>query len=229
MREWWVYTRCRMMSTRSGMRDQLREHAPDERRILGLFVGLVAVNHELEAPNSVSDGDRDVRPRGIRPDLAVGMAERIIGAVDDEPARRGRGAVERHTHQPAGGAAAAVASDHISRAHGFLPVRELDRDTVVGFRRSSPSAGPHADLDVVESVQPDRTIRRRPSAERSRCAWASRNARREAPFRRAAGAWRRRTAGSGSARCAAGCGRPDRSTGRCAAPRRRARRRAGSR
>ena len=35
----------------------------DERRIVGLFIGLVGVDHELETPDAVGDRDRDVRPR----------------------------------------------------------------------------------------------------------------------------------------------------------------------
>jgi hypothetical protein len=136
------------------VRDQLREHAPDECRILGLLVGFVAVNHELEAPDSVGDRDRHIRPRGIRSNLAIGMAERILGAIDHEPPRRGRGAVERDTHQPAGGTAAAVAADDIGGVHGLMPVGELDRHTVIGFRAVFHPPVPRH-LDVAESVNPD--------------------------------------------------------------------------
>ena len=45
------------------VRNHLGEHASDERRAVGLFVGLVAVDHELEPPNAVRDRDRHVGPR----------------------------------------------------------------------------------------------------------------------------------------------------------------------
>ena len=71
-----------------GMRNPLREHASDERRVVGEFVGLVGVDQELEAPDPVRDGDRHVRSLGIRADLAVRMAQWIIRDVDHQPPRR---------------------------------------------------------------------------------------------------------------------------------------------
>ncbi len=71
-----------------GMRDECSKHAREESRILGLLVGLVGVNHELEATNPVCDRDRGIGALRIGTDLAVGMAERIVGDVDDQPARR---------------------------------------------------------------------------------------------------------------------------------------------
>ncbi len=131
------------------------EHAPDERGVIRLFVGLIAVNHELEAPDTVRNGYRHVGTAGIRAHFAVRMAEWIIRAVDDQPARRGCGAVERHSHQSSGCAAAAVAADDISGADGFASVGELDRDTSRGFgavlHRMAP---PH--FDVVESLKSDK-------------------------------------------------------------------------
>ena len=71
-----------------GMRDEVGEHAREKGRILCLLVGLVGVNHELEAANSVRDRDRGVGALRVGADLAVGMSERIVGDVDDQPARR---------------------------------------------------------------------------------------------------------------------------------------------
>ena len=71
-----------------GVRNPLREHASDERGIVGEFIGLVVVNQELEAADAVRDGDRHVRPLGVGSDFAVRMAERIIRDVDHQPARR---------------------------------------------------------------------------------------------------------------------------------------------
>ena len=192
--------------------------------LLDLLVGLVGVNHELEAANSVGDGDRGVRPRRIGAHLAVGMAERIVGEVDDEPARRRGGALERHAHQPPRRAAAAVAADDVARG---------DRIGLAGDADRTPSRGLLARLHRATPAPPRRSrsgpgpaaAPRRPSAGRSRCAWASRIAHRAAPSRPAAAACRRRTAGSGWARCAAARARPGRSTGTFAAPRRRVRRR----
>ena len=195
---------------------------------LGLLVGLVGVDHELEAPDPVRDRDRRVRPLGIGADLAVGVAQRIVGEVDDQPARRRRGALEGHAHQTPGGAAPTVAADDVAAPAPVVPSPQLDGDTVGVLGASTSSGGPTAPR--LRRIGPAReAIRHRPSAGRSRCAWASRTARRAAPSRRAAAAWRRRTAGSGWAPCAAGRARPARSTGRCAATRRRARHRADSR
>ena len=135
-----------------GIGNQLRQHASDERRIVGQFIALVGTDQELETPNAVGDRDRDIRTPRIRADLAVRMAQWIIRDVDDEPARRGRGAVERHPHQAAGGAAATVAPHDIAGAHGVLAIRELDGDAVGCFDAGlHPVAEP--DLDVLEPLQ----------------------------------------------------------------------------
>jgi hypothetical protein len=89
----------------------------------------------------------------IRPHLAVGMAKRIVGAVDDEPPCRGRDAVERHPHQPAGDAAAAVAADDVARVNGMLPIPEVDSDAVRGFDAVLHPM-PEPDFDVVEALEP---------------------------------------------------------------------------
>ena len=190
------------MSTRSGSGTICREHAPDERRVVGLLVGLVAVDHELESADAVRDRDRHVRSRGIRPDFAVRMPEWIIRAVDDQPPGRGGGAVERHPHQSPGDAAAAVAADDVAGGDGFVAVGELDRDAVGRFGAVLHAMTP-PHFDVVEPVEAGIAIRHRPWAGRSRCAWAIRSGRPGAPSRRAASVSRRRTAGSGWALCAA--------------------------
>ena len=213
-----------------GVRHERRQHAGDELRLLDLLIGLVGVNHELEPANSVRDRDRRVRPGGIGADLAVGVPQRIGRDVDDQPARRRGGALERHTHQAAGRAASTVAADDVACADGLGARRsdDVDGDAVGESRRTTPcdcSTAPRRS----RSAPAHAAVPRRPWAARSRCAWASRNVRRVAPFRRAAAGCRRRSAGSGWARCAAARARRARSTGRCAVPRRRARRRAGSR
>ena len=100
-----------------GMRHERGQHPGEEGRIFGLLVGLVGVNHELEPANSVRDRDRGVGACRVGADFAVGVAERIVGDVDDQPAGRRGGAVERHPHQPAGGAAATVAADDVAGQH----------------------------------------------------------------------------------------------------------------
>ena len=110
-----------------GMRNPLCEHASDEGGIVGEFVGLVVVNQELEAPDTVGDGDRHVRPLGVGSDLTVRVAQRIVGDVDHEPAGRRRRPIERHAHQSAGGAASAVAADDVAGTHRILAVGELER------------------------------------------------------------------------------------------------------
>ena len=93
---------------------------------------------------------------------------------------------------------------------------------------TSSSGSPSAPRRI--RICPNRVaVRRPPTAGRSRCAWASRNARQVVPFRRESGVGRRRTAESDWAQCAAGRGRPDRSTGKCATTRRPVPPRAGSR
>ena len=136
-----------------GMRHQLRQHACDEGRILGLFVGLVGVNHELEAANSVGDRDRRIRADGVGADLAVRMAQRIIGDVDDQPAGRRRGAVERHAHQPPGGAAATVAADHVAcRERSSCPSANSTVTPSSRFRAGLHAVSP-PHLDMIEAVQ----------------------------------------------------------------------------
>ncbi len=82
------------------------------------------------------------------------MPERIVGDVDHQPAGRRGGAIERHPHQTAGDAPAAVAADDILGPDAFASALavEFDSDRAgrldVGRHRPSP-----LNFDVLESVQ----------------------------------------------------------------------------
>jgi len=92
---------------------------------------------------------------GSAPTSLLGCPSGSLAQSIHEPTRRGRGAVERHTHQPARGTAAAVAADHIAGADGLLPVGELrPSHTVIGLRAVFHLTVP-GHLDVVEPVQPN--------------------------------------------------------------------------
>ena len=152
MREWCVYTRCRITSTLSGVRDERRQHPSDELGSLDLLVGLVGVNHELEAPDSVRNRDGRVRPLRVRTDLAIGMTERVGGQIDDEPARRRGGALERHVHQPSRGAATAVAAHDVTGRNRVGLTRHGDAHSVGGLLARLHCATP-GDLDALEAVE----------------------------------------------------------------------------
>ena len=141
-----------------GMRHHPGQHPRQERRILRLLVGLVGVNHELESANSVRDRDRGVRTFRVGTDLAVRVAERIVGDVDHQPPRRRRRSVEGHSHHPAGHAAAAVAADDVARPHATvspswstLPPHSTVTASAACAHEVIGSVPPH--LDVLESVQ----------------------------------------------------------------------------
>ena len=136
------------------MRHHRRQHPGEEGRIFGLLIGLVGVNHELEPANSVRDRDRGIGACRVGADFTVGMAERIVGDVDDQPAGRRGGAVERHPHQPASGAPATVAADHVAGQHSLRPTLavKFDGDRVgrLGVRRQGPAP---LHVDVLEALQ----------------------------------------------------------------------------
>ena len=54
-----------MVTPSQSMPAQPPEHLRDERRVLGLFVRLVRVDHELETADPVGDGDRGVWTFGV--------------------------------------------------------------------------------------------------------------------------------------------------------------------
>ena len=83
------------------------------------------------------------------------MSQWVVRAIDDQPARRGGGAVERHAHQLPGGAAAAVAADDVARADRCTAIGELDRDTVGCFGAVLHQVTP-PHFDTVEAVNADK-------------------------------------------------------------------------
>ena len=87
-------------------------------------------------------------------DLTVGMTERVVGDVDDQPAGRRSGAVERHPHQPASDAPATVAADHVAGQHSLrstLAVK-FDGDRIGRLGVGRQGAAP-LDVDVLEALQ----------------------------------------------------------------------------
>src|SRR5690606_30563706 len=117
-----------------GTRHERGDQSRHELRGFGQLVGFVVVDHEFEAPDAVCDGHRDVRARRVGAYLDIGMAERVGGQVDHQPAGGGGGAVEAHAHLLAGGAAAAVAADQVVRAYRLdaLGRGDLDIDVITG-------------------------------------------------------------------------------------------------